>query len=153
MNVAGTGLIVLLMALVGADVASRNLANAPISGVPELVTLSIVAIVFLQAPKALRAGRFTRSDGVIGWLHATRPGLARGMETLFDLTSAAVIGVIFYASLPIFQRAWSRGDFIGAVGDFTAPTWPVKLMVLAGSAVLVCQFLARILRRHLGARP
>ena len=147
LNVLGSVLILALMMLVGVDVAGRNLMGAPVAGVPELVTLSIVAIVFLQIPQALRAGRLTRSDALPQWLARTRPGLGRWLETLFDLISMAVVWVIVSTTWPIFTRAWERGEFIGAMGDFTAPTWPVKLTILVGGTMLTLQFAARILRR------
>jgi TRAP-type mannitol/chloroaromatic compound transport system permease small subunit len=148
LNVAGSVLILALTVLVGVDVAGRNLADAPVSGVPELVTLSIVAIVFLQIPAALRAGRITRSEGVLNALARRAPALARGVETAFDLAAIAMVGVIVRTTWPIFSRAWERGEFIGAVGDFTAPVWPVKLTILVGGAVLILQFVARIWRRY-----
>ena len=151
LNVIGSVLILALTILVGVDVAGRNLANAPVSGVPELVTLSILAIVFLQAPQALRAGRFTRSEAVIDALRTRAPVAAKMLESLFDLVAIAVIGVIVHSTWPIFVRAWERGDFIGAVGDFTAPTWPVKLTILIGGSMLILQFAARIVRRWSGA--
>lgn len=149
LNVLGSVLILMLMVLVGIDVAGRNLMGAPVAGVPELVTLSIVAIVFLQIPQALRAGRLTRSDALPLWLGRTRPALGRCLETVFDLISMAVVWVIVATTWPIFTRAWERGEFIGAVGDFTAPTWPVKLTILVGGTMLTLQFGARILRRWL----
>ncbi|MDJ0629550.1 MAG: TRAP transporter small permease [Rhodobacter sp.] len=148
LNVAGSLLILALMMLVGADVAGRNLAGAPISGVPELVTLSIVAIVFLQAPQALRSGRFTQTEAILSRLRRATPRMARAVETGFDVIAIGVIGVIVYATWPLFMRAWIRKDFIGAVGDFTAPTWPVKATILIGGTMLVLQFAARILRRY-----
>lgn len=148
LNVIGSVLILLLMALVGVDVAGRNFAGAPVAGVPEMVTLSIVAIVFLQIPAALRAGRMTRSDALLATLEKRAPSLSRALETLFDLASMAVLGVIVYASWPMFVRAWTRNDFIGAVGSFTAPTWPVKAMLILGASVLILQFAARIWRRY-----
>ena len=147
LNVIGSGLILLLMILVGVDVAGRNLAGAPVAGVPELVTLSIVAIVFLQIPQALRAGRLTRSDALMSWLERHSPLIGKWLETLFDLVSMAVVWVIVSTTWPIFARAWERGEFIGALGDFTAPTWPVKLTILIGGTMLILQFAARILRR------
>lgn len=149
-NVAGSLLILALMVLVGIDVAGRNLFGAPVPGVPELVTLSIVAIVFLQIPQALRAGRMTRSEALLGWLERRAPWLARLIETLFDLVAIAVIWVILRSTWPIFTRAWERGEFIGALGDFTAPVWPVKLTILVGCALLIAQFAARIWRRWAG---
>jgi len=149
LNVAGSTLILILMALVGLDVAGRNLAGNPISGVPELVTLSIVAIVFLQIPAALRQGRMTQSDAILGWLIRTRPALGQALATLFDLIAIAIVWVIVRNTWPIFTRAWERGEFIGAVGDFTAPVWPVKLILVIGGTMLMAQFAARIWRRYL----
>ncbi|QBF30637.1 TRAP transporter small permease subunit [Thalassococcus sp. S3] len=148
LNVLGSTLILILMVLVGVDVAGRNLFGAPVSGVPELVTLSIVAIVFLQIPAALRAGRMTQSDALLGWLTRTAPRAGKGLATLFDLAGIAVVWVILQTTWPIFTRAWERGEFIGALGDFTAPVWPVKLTLLVGGSVLILQFAARIWRRY-----
>ena len=147
LNVAGSTLILLLMILVGIDVAGRNLAGNPISGVPELVTLSIVAIVFLQIPAALRQGRMTQSDALMRWLASRYPMLGAALATVFDLIAIAIIWVIVKTTWPIFTRAWDRGEFIGAVGDFTAPVWPVKLILIIGGTVLILQFAARIWRR------
>jgi len=148
-NVIGTLLILGLVVLITTDVAGRNLFGAPISGVPEMVSLSIVAIVFLQAPQALKAGRMTRSDGVIDILHARFPSIARMLETAYDLTGIAVLSAILYAHWPMMVRSWVRDDFVGAVGDFTAPTWPIKAMLTTGSILLALQFGARIVRRAL----
>lgn len=149
-NVCGSLLILGLMVLIGIDVLGRNLAGAPLSGVPELVSLSIVAIVFLQAPQALKSGRMTRSDALLNWVGSRRPGIKRSLETLYDLLGMAVVAVIVSATWPIFTRAWERNEFVGAVGDFTAPTWPVKAMIILGGGLLTLQFAARILRRFLG---
>lgn len=147
-NVVGSVLILALVALIAADVTGRNFFGAPISGVPEMVSLSIVAIVFLQAPMALKAGRMTRSDGVIDILHAGFPKFARGLETAFDLTGIAVLAAMLYSHWPMMVRSWVRSDFVGAVGDFTAPTWPIKAMLALGSVLLALQFGARIIRRY-----
>ncbi|SFQ12003.1 TRAP transporter small permease subunit [Tranquillimonas alkanivorans] len=148
-NVCGSVMIFCLTFLIGLDVAGRNLLGAPISGVPELVSLSIVAIVFLQVPQAFRSGRLTRSEAVLSGIAHRAPRVAAALESLFDLLGAIVVGAIVYATWPIFLRAWQRSEFVGAIGDFTAPTWPVKIMILIGGTLLVLQLLARILRRHL----
>jgi TRAP-type mannitol/chloroaromatic compound transport system permease small subunit len=153
LNVLGSSLILVLMVLVGVDVAGRNLFGAPVSGVPEMVTLSIVAIVFLQIPQALRAGRMTQSDGFLKLLAARRPRVADALATMFDLIAIAVVWVIVKATWPIFTRAFERGEFIGALGDFTAPVWPVKLTLIIGGVMLIAQFAARIWRRHAGVGP
>lgn len=146
-NVLGSLLIVVLMVLVGIDVAGRNLAGAPLPGVPEMVTLSIVAIVFLQIPQAMRAGRMTRSDAFLQWLARRSPGASRLLQTLFDILGIAVVWVIVSATWPLLTRAWDRSEFIGSLGDFTAPVWPVKLTIVVGGTLLMAQFAARIWRR------
>ena len=148
MNVAGSALILVVMALIVVDVLGRNLAGRPLSGVPELVALAIVAIVFLQVPQALRAGRLPRSEALLPRLARRRPRLARWLEDLYDAAGALVAAVIVHATWPLLEKAWTRGDFVGAVGDFTAPTWPVRLAILVGAATLGLQFLARIARRR-----
>ena len=153
LNVVGTALIVGLMLLIGADVAARNLFDAPIAGVPELVTLAIVAIVFLQVPQALRAGRFTRSDALLGFIRSGRPRLANAMEVVFDLAAIGLLCALVYAVWPLFLRDWQRGTFMGAVGDFTVPLWPVKLVICIGTLMLIAQFGARIARILGGRTP
>lgn len=147
MNVGGSLLIVVLMALIGADVAGRNLFNSPIPGVPEIVSLSILVIVFLQAPQALRQGRMARSDTLINMLARKAPGAARLIETVFDGLGIVVFGVILYGTWPLLAKAWTRNEFIGAVGDFTAPVWPVKAAVALGSAALIVNFAVLAIRR------
>lgn len=148
LNVIGSLLILALVILVGVDVTGRNLFNNPISGVPELVTLSIVAIVFLQIPQALKTGRMTRTEAFDAFLTKLSPGLAKFVASLFDLLGIAVVGIIIWATWPILVRSWVRSDFIGAVGDFTAPTWPVKATIVIGGTMLILQFAIRILRRY-----
>ena len=146
LNVVGTLLIVGLMLLIGADVIGRGAFSAPISGVPELVSLSIVAIVFLQVPQALRAGRFTRSDAVLGWLQNRWPSIARSLEVAFDIIAILLLAALLYAAWPLFVKDWEANTFVGAVGDFTAPVWPVKLVIVIGTVMLMLQFASRILR-------
>jgi len=147
-NLFGSCIIVFLICLIGLDVIGRNAFDKPISGVPELVSLSIVAIVFLQAPKALLAERMTRSDGMLSYIQEKSPITAGILETIFDLVGIIVITAILFAHWPIMIKSWVRADFIGAVGNFTAPTFPVKAMLTIGATLLALQFLARIIRRY-----
>ncbi|MFQ5439611.1 MAG: TRAP transporter small permease subunit [Paracoccaceae bacterium] len=155
LNVAGTLLIIAITVLVNADVIGRGAFNAPVSGVPEIVSMSIVAIVFLQIAETFRKGRLTRTEMLPDFLRAHYPRLREVLDLVFALAAIALIWQVFSASLPLFERAWLRGTFEGTIGDFTAPIWPVKLIILIGCAALLAQLLLFALASFLRlvARP
>lgn len=150
LNVAGSSLILALVILVGLDVVGRNAFGQPVRGVPELVSLSIVGIVFLQIPQGLRSGRMSRTEAMDMFLSARLPFLVPVLHTLFDLVSIFLVGVVIRATWPMFVKSVERGEYIGAVGVFTAPTWPIRVAILLGGTFLVLQFAARIWRRFRG---
>lgn len=141
LNVAGTCLIIAIMVLVNTDVIGRGFFNAPLSGVPELVSMSIVAIVFLQIGQTYRMGKLTRSDALIGILKKRNPRLHALMEFIFCGIAIAVISSLLWASWPLFVKSWIRNTFEGTIGDFTAPIWPVKLIILIGCTTLLVQLI------------
>jgi len=146
MNALGSIWIAALMILINADVISREALTAPIRGVSEIVALSIIGIVFLQIAHTLWSGRITRSDSLIDRLVRTRPAIGHGLDALFNLAGAAVMAVLCWASWPYFLRAFEEAEYVGALGDFTAPTWPVRLIILLGSGVTSLTFLALAFR-------
>ena len=141
LNAVGTVWILAIMVLINADVVGRGLFGTPIAGVPELVELSIVGIVFLQLASTLRARRLARSDVLPTLLQRRARRLGLGLEAVFNVAGMLVVSAMFYASLPLFVRAWQRDTFVGAIGHFTAPIWPINLIILIGCAALAVQFL------------
>ncbi|MCY6382669.1 TRAP transporter small permease subunit [Hoeflea prorocentri] len=139
LNVLGTVLILALMVLINADVVGRGLFLSPVSGVPELVSMSIVAIVFLQVGQAFRMGRFTRTDALINGLQRRVPRVRALLEFVYCAAGFFIIAVLLQASYPLFIKAWDRNTFVGTVGDFIAPIWPVKLVILIGCTALMLQ--------------
>ncbi len=139
LNVCGTLLIVAIMLLVNADVIGRTVFLAPINGVPEMVSMSIVAIVFLQVAQAHRMGRLTRSDALLAALARRFPRLRAATEFVFSALAIFIMSELLRASTPLFVKAWTRGTFEGTIGDFTAPVWPVKLIILIGCCALIVQ--------------
>ncbi|KPP87034.1 MAG: TRAP-type mannitol/chloroaromatic compound transport system, small permease component [Rhodobacteraceae bacterium HLUCCO07] len=156
LNVVGTGLILVLMVLVNADVIGRGLFKAPVAGVPEMVSMSIVAIVFLQVAQTFRQGRLTRTDILLGWVGRYSPRTREVVEMLFSIAAIALVWQLITASWPLFEQAWTRGTYEGTIGAFTAPVWPVKLIILVGCGALLVQLvlhgLAAFLRLVRGAR-
>lgn len=155
LNVAGTLLIVAVMLLINADVIGRGAFDAPVSGVPEMVSMSIVAIVFLQIAQTFRMGRLTRTELLLGGLERRSPRARHGLELVFSLAAIALVWQIIWASWPLFLKAWERGTYEGTIGDFIAPIWPVKLIILVGCGALLMQLalhaLGAVLRLRRGA--
>lgn len=134
LNALGTGIIVVLMAMICADIALRTLTNAPLRGAAELSGLLIVALVFLQLPHTVARGRMIRSEMLLGALHARRPVAAGLVEGVFRLVGAMFFGAVAWAVWPKLVKAWERGTYVGAAGDFTAPVWPKLAVIVAGAA-------------------
>jgi TRAP-type C4-dicarboxylate transport system permease small subunit len=54
--------------LVVADVVGRGAFNSPVKGTPELVSISIVIICFLQAAYAIRSGSMLNVDFITSYM-------------------------------------------------------------------------------------
>jgi TRAP-type mannitol/chloroaromatic compound transport system permease small subunit len=145
LNAVGTAWIFVIMLLINADVWSHAFLNQPISGIKLVIEMSIIAIVFLQLAAALRGGRMTRSDVLIGRLLAKRPQLGHSLQALYHLGGAALMVILYVFSEPLLAKAWRRQTFAGLEGDFTLPIWPLKLLIMIGAAFCAIQFL-----RHFG---
>ena len=141
LNSVGTLWIFALMLIVNADVIGRSAFTAPIPGVAEFVQLSIVGIIFLQLAHTLRSGRMTRADGLLNKLKRHWPRLGFALEGLFSLAGAVLFAVLFYGSYPFFLRSWTSAEYAGVEGYVSFPIWPVRLVILIGSALAGVQFL------------
>ena len=141
MNSIGTAWVFVLLVIINLDIGGRAIFNHPIRGVPEIVSMSIVACVFLQIAHTLRVGRLTRSDLLMNWLKDKYPGLKNFLEGLYYSIGAALMAILFKASVPLFTKAWQIDEYVGAEGDFMAPIWPVKLIILIGCLAGAIQFL------------
>lgn len=139
-NGGGSVWIFCLMSILCADVISRALFNAPINGVPLLVELSILIIMFMQLPAAIRSGRLTRSDILLARLLRDRPSVGISLRTAYDALGVAIMVVVFVYTLPTFEKVWRRGTFEGLEGDFALPSWPFKLLILIGAVLCAIQF-------------
>jgi TRAP-type mannitol/chloroaromatic compound transport system permease small subunit len=141
MNSIGTAWVFVLLVIINLDIGGRALFNHPIRGVPEIVALSIVACVFLQIAHTLKVGRLTRSDILLNWLQARHPAMKHILEAVYYLIGGFLMAILFKASIPLFTKAWRIDEYVGAQGDFMAPVWPVKLIILIGCAAGAIQFL------------
>lgn len=141
LSVCGTALILVVMLAMDADILGRALLNRPLAGAAEIVTMAMAAIVFLQLPAALAAGRFVQSDTLLGALDARLPRLAAALRPLWCLAGGAVFGLLAWAGAPLFWKDWLRGEVYGVPGIFTFPRWPVGLVILIGCVATAALFL------------
>ena len=146
LNAIGTLWIFLLMVVINTDVFSRLLFNHPIDGVPELIELSIVGIVFLQLCDTVRAGRLTRSDGLFVKIVSKRPKLGHVLGFIYDIAGAVLMALIILGGVPRLIEAYERDYYTGTLGLFTAPVWPINLILVVGCFVTALQFLIQAMQ-------
>jgi TRAP-type mannitol/chloroaromatic compound transport system permease small subunit len=144
LNASGSAWTVVLMVLICVDVVARAGLNHPIKGVSEIVGLSLVACVFLQLPHILASGRLTRVELFIDPLTARHPARGHALQALYYLIGTAVMVLILAASVTRFVDVWKSNDYIGSKAHFTAPVWPVQLMIIVGAAFTIIQFLLMV---------
>jgi TRAP-type C4-dicarboxylate transport system permease small subunit len=121
----------LLSFVVVADVIGRVVYNSPLQGTPEMVSISIVMICFLQAGYAVRSGGMINADFLLIRLPA------RGQS--YVMAVAALLGVVFFSlvcwgAIDPALHAWSSNEFEGE-GALRVPSWPARFIVVIGTAL------------------
>ena len=134
-NAVGTIVVLILVLVLNADVIARGVFNDPFRGVHEVVQFSMVLIVYLQLPDVIRVDRLTRSDGFHALIGERYPAVGVLMGRLVDAGAAIIMVLIAVAMWPEFVDAWETDHFFGTPGIFTAPWWPVRLVIVL-SAIL-----------------
>jgi TRAP-type C4-dicarboxylate transport system permease small subunit len=133
----------LLSFLVVADVTGRALFNRPVRGTPEIVSLSIVIICYLQAAYAIRSGGMLRMDALVLAL----PGRARAaLDIVGALLGAAFFGLILWGGIDPAIYAWTSGEFEGE-GALRVPVWPARFVIILCSALAMLNYLLLAWRR------
>ena len=150
MNAAGSCWIVVLMLLINVEALGRSAFNSPIIGVIEMIEISIVGIVFMQLADSLRRGVLTRSDGLFNQVMARKPALGHAMGVATGLLGAVFMCLILLGMIPFLIDAWVNDHYIGVEGMFTAPVWPVALIIVIAITVTMFQFLINLVEH---ARP
>jgi TRAP-type mannitol/chloroaromatic compound transport system permease small subunit len=147
LNTIGSLWIFVLMVMIDTDALSRTLFAHPFHGVNELVELSIIGIVFMQLGDATRRGRLTRSDGFYNFMQARAPRTGHLMGALFDILAVIFFAIGLLGVVPELIDAWRFDYYVGEEGLFTAPEWPIKLIIVIGCLVTLLQFV-KFAARH-----
>jgi TRAP-type mannitol/chloroaromatic compound transport system permease small subunit len=141
MNATGSCWIVVLMMLINVEAVGRSAFNKPIIGAIEMIEISVVGIVFMQLADSLRRGVLTRSDGLFNIVLRRNPAAGHVMAVGTHLFGVVFMVLILWGSIPFFVDSWVNDYYIGVEGMFTAPVWPVALIIVFAVIVTMIQFL------------
>ena len=141
--VSGLALL-LLMAIVVADVAGREFFATPLRGITELNEIVLGAIVFFGYPVLALKERHIRVD-----LVPLGPRLNAARRIATGLIGAALFGAIGW-------RMWEQAERVAGYGDRSPmlgiPSWAVLGVIAALAGVTALAFLVMIVRT-LAGRP
>ena len=140
LNAAGVVWTFAIMFLIVADIAGRNLFDAPLTGVPEMVSLSLVAAVFLQVAYAVHRDRLTRTVFFQDRLGARAPQFLQAWVIICALAGAGILLLMAVGAWPDFTRALATGEFAGVESVFTITVWPIKFIIVLGAIVAAAEY-------------
>lgn len=140
LNVIGSIWVLLLMLLITVDVIGRAFFNAPLFGVPEIVKVSVVGIVWCMMAHTLRIGAHLRSTFL---LDRMPPSVRRLIEIISCLMGIAIFALIVYSGWNNTIESWRIGEFEGEA-PARVPTYPIRSLVLIGAALTAIQFLVML---------
>lgn len=143
MNGAGVVWTFALMFLICADIVGRTVFDSPIRGVAEMVSLSLVASIFLQLAFAMQQRRLTRAEFLFNRIESSDPKLASDWSGIIALVSFAMCLLIAIGIGPDFLRAFRTGEFAGVQGLFAIQVWPIKLLIFLGAVAAAAESFRR----------
>lgn len=144
-NAVGTLVVLGLVAVVNYDVIARGFFNTTFMGAVELVQFSMVLIVFLQLPDVVRANRLTRSDGLLAIAGHRWPRFSRLISQAINMIACVFMILVAVAMWPEFLDMLETRDFFGVPGVFTAPWWPIKLVIFLSAVQCSILFACKVL--------
>lgn len=136
LNILGAIWVLLIMLLITVDVIGRAFFNSPLFGVPEIVKISVVGLVWCQMAHTLKIGAHLRSTILVDRMP---PAARRTIEILSCILGAIMFGLIVYSGWDTTAEAWRIGEFEGEE-PVRVPTAPVRTLVLIGAALTAVQF-------------
>lgn len=145
MNILASFWLVALMLIICADVAAR-MVSRPMFGVFEIAKFSIVGIVWLQMPYALRAGRHLRSDLLLNLMPRTG---RRAINALNSLIGAAIFAMIAYLTSDDLVDSYVNGTFEGE--PVRLLTWPFWLTLVLGTSAMAVEYVIQLFQSLFGA--
>lgn len=142
MNLFASFMVAALMLLITGDVCSRLILGIPFFGVPEIVKLSLVAMLWLQTAYTLRQRNHLRSTLI---LQRLPPAGQRAVLLVNCASGAAMMALIAYYGADELMRAWRIGAFEGEE-PVRVPVWPIWATVVVGAALSCLEYHLQAIR-------
>ena len=120
-----------------ADVIGRGAFNRPLTGTVEIITHSIVMIVFLQLPYAVSSSSMLKADFI---LEALPPFLRRIVGVFNPILGACLFGLVVLGAIEPMTQAYVRHEYEGE-GALRVSIWPVYAVIVFGSALTTINYL------------
>lgn len=119
------------------DVAGRYFFNSPLKGTPEIVSMAIVIIAYLQAAYAIRSGGMIAVDA----FYQHYPVRWRSLVSLIgSVLGICLFALICFSSIGNAHEAWVSGEYEGE-GALRVPAWPAKFILVLGSGLAGLSYL------------
>lgn len=138
-------MVLALVAVVNYDAIARGAFDKPFIGAVEVVQFTMVLIVFLQLPDVVRVNRLTRSDGFLTVMDKHWPKLSHRVGQLIDTVSCVFMLLVAITMWPEFLDMWETQDYFGVPGVFTAPWWPIKLVIFLSALLCSTLFALKVI--------
>lgn len=130
-----------IMVIINADVIGRGLFSTPVPATAEIVSASIVAIIFLQLPYATATDRNIRSDMLLGRMRAKSLRYADGLNFVHHAVGTIMLAILLRYVWPEISNAFEDRETIGLYGVFTMPRWPFVAVAVLGCAITFGHYL------------
>ncbi len=125
-----------LVFLILGDIIGRGVFASPIYGTVEMVSASVVIIVFLQVGYAIRSGSMLRAEFLVEHL----PDKVQRVLLAFGyFLGAAFFLMIITGGWEESVRSYVEGEFEGE-GALRVPSWPARWTVLLGSGLAMINY-------------
>lgn len=146
LNMIGAVWVALIMVLITVDVTGRAFFDSPLFGVPEIVKISVVGLVWCMMAHTLKVGAHLRSTIL---LDRMPPRLRNAVEILSCVLGVVMFALIVYSGWNNMIDAWQIGEFEGE-DPVRVPTYPIRSLVIIGAALTSLQFLVMLVEQIRG---
>lgn len=140
-------LIAVILAVMVIDVTRRNVVGGSVAGAYEAITMMLVGVVFLGLAHAERTDTTIKLTLVTSRMPAPAAFVARCTASSLALVMCCWL---CWATWGAAQRSIERGEL--QQGLLSLPTWPAKVVITLGFAVLAIEMVLSLRRTWLQAR-